>query len=694
MFEKKLETTINMAKKPAPKQQLLSPENYIRQKARNLPIYECKINKTWNTEKFSQITVCRQHANGNFTVCFYLVDLGCLGVKDSGFRFNIDKYEYDELLQKMDSNDPLMTVDYTLAHNVIFSGLAYAEDLGFKACKEFLQTTRFMLEEDTDEVELIEIECGIDGKPMYVNSGFDSLIREKQILNQLEKAVGKGNYNFVSGIEEFDEDEDFEDEDFEDEEFEDEDEEFLTEEDELFRQYNDVETDKLHAEFIELTDLVTKNESEEAKFSAKKLSIILDEICFRSCDNDLVESYIQNWLADARDKHVNDNDASKMLGVAPESDILDVVDNLISKFYDNLPESQSKSAKYLHEIEKIIGKTAYTAFLELNIVRDYDQKNYGNKLAEYSLQYPDYGLIRLLKHVNDQKENDYALELPTIKKIYSSNDSITNFEFYEFLINTSFLAASKKDLNLSEAFSAFIDEISLPDHVYNSLSAFSFISRMALVLENIRPESGSEPNEPKLKVYRPQSESNTAFQFKVQLADISKPPVWRRLVVADNTTFEDFHNLLQDAFGWENYHLYNFSPTGWGSKPEIAVPHEEDEEPITDATTTELKDIFNTVGQKFTYIYDFGDSWEHKIELEEIHSNYHGQVPACLDGKGCCPPEDCGGVGGYEHLKQVLENPKDREHKDMLNWLGLRKGSDWDVNEFNLNEVNEILSEY
>ncbi|MCI4442794.1 MAG: plasmid pRiA4b ORF-3 family protein [Lentimicrobium sp.] len=119
-------------------------------------------------------------------------------------------------------------------------------------------------------------------------------------------------------------------------------------------------------------------------------------------------------------------------------------------------------------------------------------------------------------------------------------------------------------------------------------------------MEKIKQDTVREPKDAKLTVCRPKSDSNTAFQFKVQLAEISKPPVWRRLVVADNTTFEDFHNILQEAFGWENYHLYNFSPTGWGSQPEIAVPHEEDEEPVTDATSTELKDIFGAVGNKFT----------------------------------------------------------------------------------------------
>lgn len=672
-----------MAKKPAHKQQqLLSPVNYIRQKARNLPIFECKINITWEKEKFSQITVCRQHANGNFTVCFYLVDLGCLGVKDSGFRFNIDKYEYYELLQKMNETDPIMSVDYTLVHNIIFSGLAYAEDLGFNACKEFLQTTCFMLEEDTDEVELIEIECGVDGKPMYVNSGFDSAIREKQIVNQLEKAVGKGNFKFMLDIDNYDSDD-----------IEDEDDEFLTDEDKLYRKYRKIEMDELHAEFIELLETTAINEGRGAKEKAKRLNIILDEFCMRICDNDLVDKYIEDWHRDLKNKPVNEHDAAKIIGLENETDIPEDVDKLIHDFFHDLQKSDSKATKNLQKIEKTIGKNAFTAYLELNILRDYDQRKYGIKIAEYSLKYPDFGLIQLFKQVYDQKENDYSLELPVLNEIFSSNNSISGFEYSQFLFELWFLISDKNDLNLSEAFDTFINEIELPDTIYNNLRAYTFMSRMTLVIEKIKQNTVSEPKDTKLKIYHPKSETNTAFQFRIQLKNISKPPVWRSLVVADNITFDEFHATIQLAFGWEDYHLYNFTPSSWGSYPVIAIPHEEDEEPVIDAMTTELKEIFGAISDKFTYLYDFGDSWEHQIELEEIHTNYHGQLPSCLNGKGCCPPEDCGGAGGYEHLKQVLANPKDREHKSLLDWLGLDKGSDWDANEFDMDDVNEMLSE-
>jgi len=73
---------------------------------------------------------------------------------------------------------------------------------------------------------------------------------------------------------------------------------------------------------------------------------------------------------------------------------------------------------------------------------------------------------------------------------------------------------------------------------------------------------------------------------------------------------------------------------------------------------------------KFTYIYDFGDYWEHEITVERIlSSNEELRHPVCIEGKRACPPEDCGGVHGYYELIQILKNPKHPEYRDHIEWL-------------------------
>ncbi|HOV37066.1 MAG TPA: hypothetical protein PLJ19_10975 [Dysgonamonadaceae bacterium] len=192
-----------MAKK-ASSSQILSPENYIRQRARNLPLFECLINDGWNDNGIANIIVSREHINGNITVCFYLVDLLCLGVKDTFFRFNISKWEYDEMIKKYTENMPMSVVEYNLVHNIIFAALEFAEEIGFKPHKDFVSITQYMLEEDDEKIPLIDIACGgKNGKPYYVQGETDSDAKARQILNHLDKEVGPNNYDYLLSYETF-----------------------------------------------------------------------------------------------------------------------------------------------------------------------------------------------------------------------------------------------------------------------------------------------------------------------------------------------------------------------------------------------------------------------------------------------------------------------------------------------------------
>jgi hypothetical protein len=93
----------------------------------------------------------------------------------------------------------------------------------------------------------------------------------------------------------------------------------------------------------------------------------------------------------------------------------------------------------------------------------------------------------------------------------------------------------------------------------------------------------------------------------------------------------------------------------------------------------------------FHYEYDFGDSWEHKILLEKILPfDTKTALPVCIKGKRACPPEDCGGIWGYEELLEAISNPKHPDHENMLEWLG----GEFDPEEFDLEEINGNLAEY
>ena len=182
------------------------------------------------------------------------------------------------------------------------------------------------------------------------------------------------------------------------------------------------------------------------------------------------------------------------------------------------------------------------------------------------------------------------------------------------------------------------------------------------------------------------------LQFRIQLKNVQKPLVWRQIIVPGSFTFEQFHLAIQEAFGWGNYHLYQFSPTGYCSNPVIANLSEDNwEKPGMNASKTKLSAIFKTEGQKFTYIYDFGDDWEHKILLEKIHPE-NALKAYCPAGNGACPPEDCGGPWGYERLKEILKDPSHIEHNEMVEWIGIEnRKENFDPENFDIEYVNGLL---
>ena len=151
----------------------------------------------------------------------------------------------------------------------------------------------------------------------------------------------------------------------------------------------------------------------------------------------------------------------------------------------------------------------------------------------------------------------------------------------------------------------------------------------------------------------------------------SKPAISRKLVVPDDMNLSKLHRLIQVAMPWENCHLYEFKV---GNNRWIDGLAEIDYEDEMNFKVDEwsIADIIERTGQtKITYIYDFGDYWEHTISVGAIVEPTPNEIyPKLLAAKGVCPPEDCGGMGGYYHLLSVLNDPNDEDHEEMQEWLG------------------------
>lgn len=186
------------------------------------------------------------------------------------------------------------------------------------------------------------------------------------------------------------------------------------------------------------------------------------------------------------------------------------------------------------------------------------------------------------------------------------------------------------------------------------------------------------------------SASKTVYQIKVTLND-SKPPIWRRILVADTTTLIQLHTILQTVMGWDDYHLHMFT-----INDQIYGNPEDDEYGdmgTKNETRFKLNQLVGREGFKFRYEYDFGDSWLHDLIVEKIlpadPSTGSGRVryPVCIAGKRACPPEDSGGIWGYEEILEARANPKHPQHREYKEWIG----ENFDPEFFDLNEVNERL---
>ena len=167
------------------------------------------------------------------------------------------------------------------------------------------------------------------------------------------------------------------------------------------------------------------------------------------------------------------------------------------------------------------------------------------------------------------------------------------------------------------------------------------------------------------------------YQFKISLKEI-EPAIWRRIVVPATYSFWDLHVGIQDSMGWLDYHLHVFRIANpeTGEINEIGIP---DDEPFEDDLVylpgweLPIADYFTQPGGRADYEYDFGDSWEHEIVLEGILlKEPKMKYPKCIGGARACPPEDCGGVHGYEEMLKIVRSPSHEEHKSMMEWLGGR----------------------
>jgi len=158
--------------------------------------------------------------------------------------------------------------------------------------------------------------------------------------------------------------------------------------------------------------------------------------------------------------------------------------------------------------------------------------------------------------------------------------------------------------------------------------------------------------------------SHTLFELDVRLREI-EPPIWRTVEVPGALSLEDLHLALQVAMGWTNSHLHQFK-IGDKLYGMVEVDDSGDLE-LEDEREYRLQDLVQN-GGSFVYEYDFGDGWEHDVTVKKVTTVAKPPRPRCVAGARACPPEDCGGSGGYENLLEALADPEHEEHQSLVTW--------------------------
>jgi len=433
-----------MAKKSRKNQQgKISPGKYFQTRVRQLPIFECLVIRDWETSRNPLVMISRRHASGKFSFAFYLVDLYCMGVVFTDYGFNIPIEEYEkskEIIFQTENDFKFKKVNYTLAHNIIYAGVEYAAEFGINPHKDFA-VTQFMLKEDDDSVKLIDIECGKDGKPLFISQIIADIPKfgnQQTIIDKLEKTVGKDGYIYIQNIE------NLEDLKGAEEVFFDKD---LEEDKRLFQKHYPLKPDMPEEDLLEIMNTTGK-------------------LAYAMADYDILDDYYDLVFDVDIDNILFDTLPGELLKEPTESaDIHQKANELIDWISSRINKKPRGIRKKLKELEHLIPGSPLINYFEIvfNELHNKDK----NKLLEVIFtarrEHPDSGLIKLMekKHVFLAKEKQSFRRSDRFKMSnFFAGRSSLHFTELTTWFNLLMIAIIESDDNIEEklAFIKYIED--------------------------------------------------------------------------------------------------------------------------------------------------------------------------------------------------------------------------------------------
>lgn len=450
--------------------QMLSPENYIRKKARSLPIHECWVNSDWKDSGMANIIVSRRHTNENITFCIYLVDLLCLGVKDTHFKFNVTETEFRDFIERMEERMPVEIIDYVLAHNIILSALEFAEEYGFKPHKDFTPTTEFMLEEDNDEIELIEIECGKNGKPLYVQGPFEDAAKANKIMKQLEHSAGQGNFDFIQEV---------------GSEFENEFDDTIEDDDE----FEDMTFEEKGSELLKSFKHLEKLNDYESERFYKLLQSLVDELI----NTDEHNMYYDLLLKELTSVKISKTKIpNEMLGV--ESGNEQIPDEIKQSFLSIITDEASikQRKKQLETFSKNKGIDAAVTYLDVLISGLDHSFRYPGKLMEAAKKYANYALVQIKWtkfNITQNKKLDSVPHYPCkLEDYFKNRKSIHEWEYFCYIDTFVHLVLAEKNFDKLEALNSVLVELDIDEKTMMTFRVLINMFQLEIVMRLLKEE--------------------------------------------------------------------------------------------------------------------------------------------------------------------------------------------------------------
>jgi hypothetical protein len=470
--------------------QFLSPEKYIQTKARSLPIYKCWINENWKEIGSANVFVARRHITGNLTVGFYYVDLYCRGICDTIYAFNITEEYFHEMLADEHVKNQWLEIDYALAHNIIFAALEFAGDYEFRPHKDFAKVSQYILEEDNDDVELIEIECGFDGKPFYLQRMDDDKHQVKKILEQLERTAGPGNYDFALS-------DDVSDEDFDKDSHENffegyhedlYDKRMGQDEEEWFNKYESWPLDKMIGHLISMMkNYPNINEGSDDE----DFNLLIETIAGEITDDEEIEKMEDFIWEEFEDIQFTDSYPEEMLALSPGDENKEELEDIFTEI-DNLITTDLKKAKSKLKIAfKKFPENRLLRFLELTILLNENATGrYLKLLKRYYAENPDYPLIKILWSiyfiVEDQSESAKEVLMDGRKRFFADREKLHNIEAYFYFLMLSLLAGANLELDVLETIDYNIPLLFTNENIESKLMEIIDTKRMDCIFDYIK----------------------------------------------------------------------------------------------------------------------------------------------------------------------------------------------------------------